>query len=340
MSDHKFIFTSLLCLFVCQTEVALAQFPGGGDPQEFAARMLRRLDRDENGSLDPDELERSGPLKDYLARHDVDVDRPVPLGVVADHQAGMFQEMREQGGFGGGPGGFGGPPGGGAPSEDKGRGSFGGQDQSDRNRGGRSDGQSNSKEDRRGSRRGDRGTPGASNQPAGKDAKSKVRVGRVGPKVTLPPATLPSQYSARDINQDGQIGMYEWSRSDLSTFRKLDINDDGFLTPAELAAPPSSTAGGSTTVASTTVPARSYGSSPASAPAKPASAPSEPPADLKTVAAQGAFEGLDTDKNSQLSEEEWNRSRYARKLFTDAKVEITFPLAKAKFVESYVKLAP
>lgn len=341
MIDHKLFATSLLCLFLCETGVVWAQFPG--NPEEFAARMLRRMDRDENGSLDPDELDRAGPLKDYLARQNVDVNRPVPLGVVADHQAGMVREMQERGGFGGG---FGGPPGGGSPPEDNDQRSYRDSRREDSgDRGRRSDSNSNSSDDRRGgrgSRRSEGGSSTSSNQRAGKDGKSKVRVGRVGPKVTLPPATLPAQYASRDINQDGQVGMYEWSRMDLSTFRRLDINGDGFLTPVELASPTSGTSGGSTTVASTTVPLNSTapGTNRISVPTQAAASSSQPPADLKTVAAQGAFEGLDTDKNGQLTEEEWQRSRYARKLFTDAKVEITFPLAKTKFIESYVKLAP
>lgn len=45
---------------------------------------------------------------------------------------------------------------------------------------------------------------------------------------------LPAQYHSLDTNQDGQIGLYEWPRSDFSSFRKLDLNNDGLLTPREL----------------------------------------------------------------------------------------------------------
>jgi hypothetical protein len=46
--------------------------------------------------------------------------------------------------------------------------------------------------------------------------------------------TLPQEYQLLDKNGDGQIGMYEWSRSKYAEFVKLDKNGDGFLTPQEL----------------------------------------------------------------------------------------------------------
>src|SRR5262249_51092690 len=48
------------------------------------------------------------------------------------------------------------------------------------------------------------------------------------------PLQLPEQYRSKDKDKDGQIGMYEWPRNDFATFRKLDLNHDGFLTAAEL----------------------------------------------------------------------------------------------------------
>jgi len=48
------------------------------------------------------------------------------------------------------------------------------------------------------------------------------------------PLQLPEQFKSKDKDKDGQIGMYEWPRNDFATFRKLDLNHDGFLTAAEL----------------------------------------------------------------------------------------------------------
>lgn len=211
----------------------------------------------------------------------------------------------------------------------------------------------------RGSRgdRGDRGGRGRredmgsgnqppGNQPAGKPgAKPKVRVGRVGPKAGLPPTTLPAQYVARDTNRDGQIGLYEWSKTDISMFNSLDANRDGFLVPAELVNPakPGMTVAAASPVTPAVTGAVTVAAPAAGSPAKPP-APAGPPVDPKTAAAESAFDFLDKEdaggkKDGLLSAEEWERSRNARKLFTDAKVEVQIPLSKAKFVENYVKLS-
>lgn len=202
-------------------------------------------------------------------------------------------------------------------------------------------------EERRGAR-GRRDESGSGNQPLAKPgAKSKVRVGRIGPKSAIPMATtLPAQYLSRDTNRDGQIGLYEWSRTDISTFHRLDTNHDGFLIPAELVHPDRGASGAivAITSAAISVPgaAGSFAAS-ASTPVKP-TAPSGPAADPKLAAAESAFDYLDKQdasgqKDGLLSAEEWERSRGARKLFSEAKVEVQLPLTKAKFVENYVKLS-
>jgi Ca2+-binding EF-hand superfamily protein len=45
---------------------------------------------------------------------------------------------------------------------------------------------------------------------------------------------IPQTYRSRDKNGDGQIGFYEWSKTDWLTFRNFDRNRDGFLTGREL----------------------------------------------------------------------------------------------------------
>jgi len=59
--------------------------------------------------------------------------------------------------------------------------------------------------------------------------------GRRGAKPRMVPV-LPQEFAALDKNGDGQIGMYEWSRTKYAEFVKLDKNGDGFLTAQELGA--------------------------------------------------------------------------------------------------------
>jgi hypothetical protein len=148
---------------------------------------------------------------------------------------------------------------------------------------------------------------------------------------------LPDQYRARDTDKDGQIGMYEWPRSDYATFRKLDLNHDGFLTPQELtrgpsskptapaaavAAPPPAAEGASSTAAT--------GSAPA--PAAPAAAS---PATAAGSDAERQWDVLDKDKDGKVTEEEWGKSLFTRPKFRDAGVAVSFPLARDEFLRLY-----
>ena len=58
------------------------------------------------------------------------------------------------------------------------------------------------------------------------------RLERVRQRVTL---DLPDAYVLMDLDEDGQIGYYEWPRRERLEFFFLDVNEDGFLTPRELA---------------------------------------------------------------------------------------------------------
>jgi len=182
------------------------------------------------------------------------------------------------------------------------------------------------------------------------------------------PLQLPEQYRSKDKDKDGQIGMYEWPRNDFATFRKLDLNHDGFLTAAELTRGPSSKSA-SPSVASSS--ARSDSSSrPAVVAAATAKSDAEPaaksaddaadedddadePAALakeKTAPAttpattagrseaERQWEIVDKDKDGKVTEEEWGRSYLARPKFRDAGLAVSFPMTKEEFAQLWSQL--
>jgi hypothetical protein len=77
----------------------------------------------------------------------------------------------------------------------------------------------------------------------GKDAESaksdKRRSYRFTPPRERLPTGLPSWFKSRDKNGDGQVAMNEygrtWSSRLVDEFRRYDVNDDGIITPKEVA---------------------------------------------------------------------------------------------------------
>jgi EF-hand domain pair len=172
------------------------------------------------------------------------------------------------------------------------------------------------------------------------ETKPAPKPPRVRRMVTI---KLPEQYRSRDTNKDGQIGMYEWPRSDYTTFRKLDLNHDGFLTPQELTAssssrspPPAITATppgapGPAVVATTTA---AVAASPAESVDGTAAAPA-PQATGSRTEAERFFELMDKDKNGKITEDEFKRSILVSKKFSDAGIAATFPLSRDEFTRLY-----
>lgn len=142
-----------------------------------------------------------------------------------------------------------------------------------------------------------------------------------GARATL---KLPESYRARDTNGDGQIGLYEWPRSDYATFRQLDRDGDGFLTPFELikAADPSATLSD----ARRTPQAADKKAEPAAVGG--AARDGDP-------AAVSVFESLDRNRDGSLDQEEWARSRTTRSRFEAASLSVTFPLSRTTFLQQY-----
>ena len=127
----RIAFVSALLAGVCATATAQGfrggggggPGPGGGFTPPSPEDSFRRMDTNQNGQLDPEEVQAlPGFLRDMLSRSGIDGSRPVSLKEYVDNSAKMreqFERTRSSGEFrrpdlsgGGGPpgGGGGGPP--------------------------------------------------------------------------------------------------------------------------------------------------------------------------------------------------------------------------------------
>lgn len=324
---------------------------GGGFPSPEDS--FRRMDRNQNGLIEPDEVPSF--LREMYSRAGVDVSRPISqqdFMQASQKMREQFEQARTSGdfsqfrrpegsgsppsfggggppSFGGGPPSFGGgPPGGFRPSGDSER------------RPDDSSGRDSRRDDRDGDRRRDSSSSSSSGSSK-KIAKPKVRITK----------DLPSEYVDKDKNGDGQIGLYEWDRKAFAQFFELDRNGDGLLTASELlaakktttvsvlasAAQPSSSSVASVSPSSNS-PATT--STPTTVNGKEAASPASatPTTALPTTAGMKVFVGLDSNRDGTLTDEEWQRSRTARSKFEKAGIAISFPIQQAQFVEMYKKV--
>jgi hypothetical protein len=160
------------------------------------------------------------------------------------------------------------------------------------------------------------------------------------PRITV---DLPEQYVSQDLDKDGQLGLYEWYKSQpsaIAQFRSLDANSDGFLTPRELLATPTdtSTVAVSTDSASATAsaaPASTTVSVSTTTAAQPTTAAASKKSASAIRIAKFTFRALDKDKDGKITAEEWSKSSRTRAQFAKSKVTLKLPADEASFVAAY-----
>ena len=182
---------------------------------------------------------------------------------------------------------------------------------------------------------------------------------RKRPKITM---DIPSKFEDGDSDEYGQIGLYEWRQwkpEEKYHFPVYDINQDGFLTPRELANPPSREEIDNY-LASIGVPQQPAGQRPSGppsgsrpAPSKgspaivekvpdqnqlskpPQPAPKQEPKDNTSKTAQLFFNQMDADKSGSLTPDEWARSRRLKPKFEEVGIDLSKPMNLEQFTEAY-----
>jgi len=337
-----------ICI-ACGASSAWAQGPGGPPGGGFGGRggfnpedFFTRLDRNSNGQLDPDELQNS-PMRRMFEAGGRDLSKPITKQEFTEMTNQAMQRFRGMG-RGGGPGG----PGGGPPGESAAPSTPPPTGNPEPEGGRRGRGRRGDREERKSSDNDAKGGNSPAGGPGSGGASSPRKPGSKGsgnaanrPRPRLS-ADLPEQYASRDTNQDGQLGLYEWPKTDWATFKRLDLNGDGFVTPQELERSNRSTATASAATTSGAAPATGgSAATPGPAASKPASAEANPRQESKPAErpaanpAETAFNLLDRDKDAAISEEEWQRSLTTKSRFERAGITVSFPISKADFIRQY-----
>ncbi|WP_291175913.1 EF-hand domain-containing protein [Gimesia sp.] len=361
---------SVLLVGFC-ADLAYAQ-PGG---DSRSRGFMSFLDRNRNGVIEASEFDQMpGRFKETLEAAGVNTSRDMSQQEFERIMPQVMERMRSQRssfgggdrssddrsrfgssrGFGGPPGGFGGPPGG--FSQPGGDGDDGNDDRSggfDRD----------AMRSRYGSFEPDRGGSSdfsSSGRSGGSSSGNSSKNEPAKPVRTT--VDLNQEFVPHDMDQDGQIGLYEWRKNNptkLSEFFTMDLNGDGYLTPKEIklakegktqrsaasfmfalntgqpAANPLATGGSTSASGSTETPKQSTPEKPSQPESVQVSAPTTDP----LVAQAGYFFKLvDRDKDGSVSPEEWKKSRSMRKLFEEANIDLTVSMPQEQFVKHYLEI--
>ncbi|MCA8995942.1 MAG: hypothetical protein KDA80_03130 [Planctomycetaceae bacterium] len=337
------LLSGLYCLFGCCLfcSTGWAQRPSFS-PDGF----FRMLDRNGDGRVTEDETSRMpGSFRENLQRSGIDLRRGATQEDFSRAMDRMRQE-REQSGGGSffSRGSSSGRPDFGRGGSDRGESD---RDRSDDDR--RRDWERRREEERR--RDEDR-------KPDDRGNTSGTKILQLKPKERVT-VDLQESYTEGDIDDDGQIGLYEWrqwKRGSLEEFLALDRNFDGFLTPREIQEGPRETTTGGESVVIVNSSGTPVGSGAASAspgattnsstnsPATPTSTTSvdSTGVDKDSVAykrGESMFRILDRDRDGSVSVDEWNASSRLKPMFEKAGVDLASPMPKEAFLAHYVKIS-
>lgn len=311
-----------------------SRFGSGGGAERFFGYM----DRNRDGRLDEEEVRRMpSPFRDSLERQGVRLDRGISRDQFVREMPRAMEEIRRQRESERGS------------SDDERR----RQDDERRREAYRQRQEQQRRDDSR-----------RSSQP-----RTEFYTPRKSEPLTV---DLPSRFEDGDTDQDGQIGYYEWRKwkpEAKAEFKLRDQNDDGFLTPRELLRPLPAVLE-STEVAATSSTGSGTPGAPGAAnsssngdrgarsfrgrgnrsgfrgPGGPGSTStstssgdgSSSAADNKLAPrAKFMFNLTDSDKDGQISKEEWDKSRLIKPKFQEAGIDMTQPMNESQFVTAYLK---
>lgn len=175
-----------------------------------------------------------------------------------------------------------------------------------------------------------------SERERGEDGGGRERDSRSATKYYVPAkkervtVDLPDDYLDRDVDGDGQIGLYEWrewDRGSVDEFFAYDRNGDGFLTPKEVAAGPGER------------PADDGDSRNAVAGRGPVPQPTDEGGGDDAEAEKGRrFFGLvDADHDGTATPEELSKLNKLRPMFEKAGVRLDQEMTQAQFVSNYLR---